>query len=870
MLRPDPDPLAAPALSEHVGPWTLRDFADHMGRSPQIALVVELDGSQRRDHGLTDPEETTRATELSPEQLSWRCDPSTMDFESTAKLEPVADIIGQDRAVRAIQLGLEMTSPGYNIFIAGFVGTGRATTVQHLLRRLDQREVSADDLVYVHNFANPDSPKALFLPPGGGRVLAAQMAKIAQFLRSDVPATLASEGHTTRRARIIERERTKQREIMKAFEKKCEAEGFALIQVNSGPMTVPDIAPLVKGEPKPLSEVEDLVEAGKLDAKELERIREKMQKLGGDLQKVVRQVLRIEERLVERVVEQDAQAVRPLLTGLLDQAREMFADRPPVLEHLDRVEEHLLATVRQYVTPAANAAAETNGEPDEHSTSEVPSGIELQVNVIVDNQNTRGAPIVIENTPTLARLFGMVERPWSKNGEGPSDHMRIKSGSLHQANEGYLVLNATDVFAEPALLWNTLKRTLRSGLVEIPSGENVAGLGPAGLKPEPVVVALKAVMIGDLHTYTLLYEHDEDFQKVFKIRADFDTEMDNTPENIRLYGSFVERLVRDEKTLSFDRTGVARLAEHGARLAGRRDKLSTRFTQVADVVREASHYARKEKAETVAARHVEQALEEKDHRGRLSIDRLQEMIREGSIFIDVTGSRVGQVNGVSVYDMGEHVFGAPVRLTATVGMGTAGIINIEREAELSGHTHDKGMQILAGYLRAKYAQDKPLTLSASVAFEQSYSGVDGDSASSTELYAILSALSGAPIRQDLAVTGSVSQNGEIQPIGDVNEKIEGFFDVCAMRGLTGTQGMLIPATNMGDLMLHRRVVDAARQGKFHVYAISTIDEGITLMTGVAAGERHGKGRYPRDTVNGLVDARLRDLATHMRDFGGHP
>ncbi len=819
---------------------------------------------------MTDALEEPRAVELPVEKLAWRCDPRTLDFETTAEIPPVEDIIGQDRAVRAIQLGLEMDSPGYNIYLAGFVGSGRATTIQHLLQRLDPRATAPDDLVYVHNFANTDAPKSLFLPAGGGRELAAQLGKIEQFLRRDVPMALESEGHLSRRAKTVERQRAKQRELMKAFEKKCAAEGFALIQNQNEPMTAPDIAPLVKGEPRSLSEVEELADARKIDAKELARIESKWKELSAEMQKVVRQVLRIEEHLVERIIEQDARAVRPLLTSLVDEARERFADRLPVLEHLDRVEEHVLASLRQFVTPSRDGDASENGGPDSPVPRTEPKDVAFQVNIVVDNQNTRGAPVVIENSPTLARLFGMVERTWSQNGEGPSDHMRIKAGSLHRAHGGYLVLNATDVFAEPALLWNTLKRTLRSGLLEIPGGETATGLGPTGITPEAVCVSVKAVMIGDLNTYTVLYEHDEDFQKIFKIRADFDTEMDNVPESLRLYGSFVERIARDEGTLSFDRTGVARLAECGARFAGRQDKLSTRFTQIADLVREASHYARKDSAKTVQARHVERALEEKDFRGRLSQDRLQQMIREGSIFIDVTGSRVGQVNGISVYDVGEHVFGAPVKITATVGMGTAGIINIEREAELSGRTHDKGMQILAGYLRAKYAQDKPLTLSASVCFEQSYSGVDGDSASSTELYAILSALSGIPIRQDLAVTGSVSQNGEIQPIGDANEKIEGFFDVCAMRGLTGTQGMLVPASNLVDLMLHPRVVDAARAGKFHVYTISTIDEGIALLTGLPAGERRGKGRYSRDTVNGRVDLRLRDLATHMRDFGGHP
>jgi lon-related putative ATP-dependent protease len=534
------------------------------------------------------------------------------------------------------------------------------------------------------------------------------------------------------------------------------------------------------------------------------------------------------------------------------------------MDYLGRVEEHILANVTRFASAAEPDPSLQNGS--EASSEE---DIEYQVNLFVDNGRTRGKPVIVENAPSLQRLFGLVERVVVPGGEKPANHMRIKPGSLHCAHGGYLVLNGSDLFTEPQIVWNTLKRTLRTGKVEIPGMEGL-GVAPPGLKPEAVTIDVKAVLIGDMSLYSVLYSHDDDFQKIFKIRADFDTEMDNVPANVALYGSFVERLARDEQLLSFDRAGLARLAEHGARLAGRQDKLSTRFHLIADMVREASFYARKNQAAVVSAQHVEQALEEKTFRGRLAHDKLQEMIQQGLLFIDVDGRKVGQVNGLSVYDVGDNIFGVPVKITATVGMGTAGIINIEREAELSGRTHDKGMQILAGYLRSKYAQDKPLTLTASVCFEQSYSGVDGDSASSTELYALLSALSGIPLRQDIAVTGSVNQNGDIQPIGDVNEKIEGFFDVCMMRGLSGSQGVLIPNANLGDLMLHPRIIEAAREGRFHVYGISTIDEGIAILTDIPAGDRQGKGRYPRDTVNGKVDTRLRDLAQHMREYGGHP
>ena len=796
------------------------------------------------------------------DKLAWRCDPGTFEFQTTAEITPVEDIIGQDRAVRAISLGLALDSPGYNIFLSGFVGTGRATTIQHLLQRLDPERKSPDDILYVYNFVNPDVPKVLFVPAGKGHVLSALLANAIRLLRRDVPRMTESDAYRTRRNRLVEKHRARELELMKAFEKKATAEGFVLIQVGEPPN--PDILPLIAGEQKNLTELEEMVAGGKLATKDLDRIKQTHDKLTGELQKITRQVLRVESELAAQMKEMDAQSMRPLVAGLFAEIREHFRPQQAVLDYLTRVEDHILSNVHRFAGEEEPDPSLMNG-----SGSSEEEDIAYQINLFVDNARTKGPPVIVENAPTLARLFGLVERGMVPGGEIPPTHMRIKPGSLHCAHGGYLVLNGSDLFTEPAIVWNTLKRTLRTGKVEIPGMEGL-GVNPPALKPEPVSVDVKAVLIGDMSLYSILYSNDDDFQKIFKIRADFDTEMDNVPANVALYGSFVERLARDEELLSFDRSGLARLAEHGARLAGRQDKLSTRFHLIADMVREATFYARKEKAAVVSGEHVEKAVEEKTFRGRLAHDKLQEMIQQGLLFIDVEGRKVGQVNGLSVYDVGDNVFGVPVKITATVGMGTAGIINIEREAELSGRTHDKGMQILAGYLRSKYAQDKPLTLTASVCFEQSYSGVDGDSASSTEIYALLSALSGIPLRQDIAVTGSVNQNGEIQPIGDVNEKIEGFFDVCMMNGLTGSQGVLIPNANLGDLMLHPRIIEAARAGQFHVYGISSIDEGITILTDFPAGDRRGKGRYLRDTVNGKVDSRLRDLAMHMRDYGGHP
>jgi ATP-dependent Lon protease len=476
--------------------------------------------------------------------------------------------------------------------------------------------------------------------------------------------------------------------------------------------------------------------------------------------------------------------------------------------------------------------------------------------------------VIIETSPTYRNLFGTIERNVDRmGGMWKTDFTKIKSGSFLRANGGYLVLNALDVFIEPGV-WIALKRTLRNRSMEMQSFDPFYLFASSALKPEPIEARVKVVMIGDAYIYETLYYMDEDFKKIFKIKADFDSVMNRNEDSQLQYSTFIRKICQDENLLPFDRTGVAAVIEYGVRLAGRQKKLSTEFHRITDVLREANYWAKKDGSEQVTEKQVDQAIAERIDRLRMIEDKIQEMIDEGIILIDSEGAKVGQVNGLSVYDMGEYAFGKPSRITAKTAMGKTGIINIEREADLSGRTHNKGVLILGGYLRGKYAQDKPLTLTASLAFEQSYSGVDGDSASSTEVYAIVSSLANLPLRQDMAITGSINQNGEIQPIGGVNQKIEGFFDVCRSRGLTGKQGVIIPHQNVGDLMLRKDVVAAVQEGKFHIYPVQTIDQGIEILTGMPAGEKNPDGTYPPATVNGLVDQKLRDLAKKMKEFEG--
>lgn len=495
--------------------------------------------------------------------------------------------------------------------------------------------------------------------------------------------------------------------------------------------------------------------------------------------------------------------------------------------------------------------------------------LEFKVNVVVDNSKLKRIPVITETTPNYRNLFGTIERIMDTAGIRHTDFTKIRAGSLLKANGGYLVLNLRDTLIEPGV-WAALKRTLKNRKLDIQSYDPFhlfsSSSSSSALKPESVDVDVKVVIVGDAYLYQLLYFYDEDFKKIFKVKADFDTVMSKDEAAINHYSLFVKKICSDEGLMPFTNSGVAEVIEYGVRLAGRQNKISTKFSEIADLLRESQYWTKEDKAKVIDGKHVNKAIDEKIYLSRMVEDKIQEMIEEGVLMIDIKGEKLGQVNGLSVYDLGNYSFGHPSKITAEVSMGHAGIINIEREADLSGKTHNKGVLIIGGYFRGKYAQDKPLSMSASLAFEQSYSGVDGDSASSTEIYTILSELSGLPLRQDIAVTGSVNQKGEIQPIGGVNQKIEGFFEVCKSKGLTLKQGVMIPHQNIDDLMLKPEVVETVKVGKFHVYPIKTIDEGIEILTGVSAGQKQKDGKYPKDTLNYLVNLKLQELATGMKEF----
>jgi len=786
-----------------------------------------------------------------PEQLRWRCTPAMIGVATSDDAPPASEIIGQDRATRAVRVGLEMKEHGYNIFVTGSWGTGRTTTIKRLLSEFEKTPCELTDKCFVHNFRNPDSPALVVLPAGEGSSFREDMSNFVQELLKAIPGIFESRRYQEQRKTTLEHFQGRQRSVLKEFERRVKEKGFEVVQVQAGAGTRPEIAPVLDGNPATLDQLQSKVEAGEMKKEDLNNLMEIQAELEGQLELVLREMRNIERKAKKSVDSLNQKMIIPVVEELLGEISEKYRNGH-LKEYLGHVQKSVVDNFQRF------NRREESQQPAILGVSvakEDDSFSEYQVNVIVDNGGMKGMPVIIEANPRYKNLFGTIDREVDRNGIWRMDFTQVKAGSLVRADGGFLVVNAIDALIEPGV-WHTLKRVLRNRKIEIQPPESGVFGGSSALKPEAIDLSVKVIMIGDASIYRILYDMDDDFKKVFKIRADFDTEMPNEEKSVNSYTSFVKTLCAQEHLLSFDASGICELVEHGIRIAGRQSKLSTRFAVLADVAREANYWASKESSKVVNQEHVRTAIRERIERVNLIEEKIQEMIDEGLIHIETTGKAVGQVNGLSVYDLGEFSFGKPTRITAKTSMGKSGIINIEREAELSGPTHNKGMLILAGYLRSMYAQTRSLVLSASIAFEQSYSGVDGDSASSTEVYALLSSLADVPLRQDLAVTGSIDQHGRVQAIGGVNQKIEGFFDVCRAKGLSSSQGVLIPMSNVKDLMLRHDVVEAVRKGAFHVYAVSHVDEGISLLTGMPAGERQRSGAFPKNTVHGRVDATL--------------
>jgi len=796
---------------------------------------------------------------LPVDKLRWRCDPKSLGVKSSSEIKPSREIIGQERALRALRVGLAMKHFGYNIFVTGLSGTGRTTTIKRMLHEFERKRAELRDHCYVYNFKNPDMPIAISLPAGQGKGLKDDMSDFIRDLARDIPALY--EGHRYQEARktVLSHFQDRQRSVLLDFEKRVKEKGFELVQVQVGNLMRPDIVPVVEGKATNFDEIDALVQKGEYPKEQFEALRLTQEVLEKQMATVFRELRNIEKKVQQSLEEVEERLVMPLVDEGIEVLKTTY-DSKKVHAYLEDVRANIKKSLDRFHKPLPGAPPAEQEEEQEEDDF-----VEYQVNLLVDNSLAEHIPIVVETNPKYKNIFGTVERVVDKGGVWRTDFTQIKAGSLLQADGGYLVLNALDTLIEGGV-WQDLKRTLRTGKIEIHTYEPFYGFAPTGMKPEAIDLNVKVIMIGDSEIYQLLYLRDDDFKKIFKIRADFDYEMSKDAGSVAHYLGFIKMVVDDEKLRPFDQKAMASLIEFGVRLSGRQNKLSTRFNIIADVIREANYWAGEEKAKSVSAPHVKKAIDERVYRVRLIEDKIQEMINEGTLMIDTQGSVVGQVNGLSVYDMGEHAFGKPSRITAKTSLGRAGVINIERDAEMSGPTHNKGVAILSGYLRSKFAQDKPLIVSASITFEQSYSGVDGDSASSTEIYAILSSLADVPLRQDIAVTGSVNQKGEVQPIGGVNLKIEGFFDTCQARGLTGKQGVVIPVLNVTDLMLREDIIEAVKKKRFHIYAVSTVDQGIEILTGKKAGVQRPDSSIESGTINHLVNEKLRAYADEWKRF----
>jgi ATP-dependent Lon protease len=803
---------------------------------------------------------------LPAEQLRWRCDPARIPFETTDQAPPQEAVIGQDRAMRALRMGVEMTAPGFNAFVCGLAGNSRGGMIVRLIEELRPQAEPAPDRCYVNNFKNPDNPRLLTMARGTANSFKKDMQSGIDFLRRRIPQVFEGEPFQRQKSRIVDRFTAREKELMDDFTRRIARDQFALGRMQVGAVALPEIFPVLEGQMVPIEDIPKLVQDGKLEAVLAEDLERKYDQFRQEFTVVYRKTLTLSRELASEMSYLEQEAASVLVDGVIQELKDKYpGDR--LSEFLEEVRGHILDNLEPF--------KEREGE-DEPSAPPPEAGLKqaqaerdpfrvYSVNVILAHGPNDPFPVIFETTPNYHNLFGTVQRSYDTRAGYSSDFMDLRGGSILRADGGYLIMYALDALTEPGV-WRTLKRMLNHTKLEIQPMETMFPFSPSVLKPEPIDIKVKIILIGERHMYEMLYDYEEDFRKIFKVRVEFDEEMEMSDEVLRQLCCRLRKISQDEGLCPFHRSAVAALVEYGVRLAGRRSKITARFNDLADLAREACYAACQLKESPVTAAHVRRALDAKVERHNLVETKIREMIEESILLIDTTGTRTGQLNGLSVMEIGGYPFGKPSRITASTALGKAGLINVEREANLSGRLHDKGVQIIAGYLRQRFAQDKPLSLAASICFEQSYSGVDGDSASSTEVYALLSSLSGIPLRQDVAVTGSVNQQGDIQCIGGVNQKIEGFFDVCKMRGLTGKQGVMIPRENVNDLMLREEVVDAVTQGKFHIYPVSTIEQGIEILSGVAAGQRDGGGKYEDETVFGLTDKRLHEMAELMKGF----
>ena len=791
--------------------------------------------------------------ELTPEEMRPAAVGGELSFETTDEVPSLEGLVGQDRAAGAIEFGLRIRSTGFNIFVSGLSGTGRTTSVLSAVRAMAETEPTPDDWCYVHNFANPDEPVAIRLPAGKAVAFRRDMETLVAELRVEIPKAFEAKMYEEVRNSIIKEFQRQKERIFEELERMAKTASFQIQQTPSGVTFVP----LIEGKPLADEDIEKLTDHARME------IRKKRELLFEQLTESLRKVREAEKQTRARLADLETQVISGVIEPRFRELKEQYASFKEVLDYLDAVQRDILSNADDF-----QEKKEVEVLPGLRLGGKDQSLARYAVNVFVDNSSTRGAPVVHELNPTAYNLSGRIEyRP--QLGAMVTDFTMIKPGALHRANGGYLIVQAVDLLRN-YYAWDTLKRALRNRTILIQDiNEQFRLINTPTLKPQPIPAEMKVIVIGTPLIYYLLYTYDDEFRKLFKVRADFSSFMKRDAAGVRNYASFIRRICAEERLPALDREAVGAVLEYGSRLSEHQERLTTRFIAIADLVREAAFLAMSSGGGTVREEHVRRALEAKAYRSNLIEERVRELISEGTIFIDTDGAVVGQVNGLSVSIVGDHAFGRPVRITARVYAGRSGMVNIDRETKLAGTIHNKGFLILSGYMGEKFGAGFPLVFSATICFEQSYDEIEGDSASSAELYALLSALAGVPLRQSVAVTGSVNQKGEIQPVGGVNEKIEGFFAACKAKGKVDGHGVIIPEANRKHLVLKPEVIEACRDGRFHIWTVRTIDEGLEILTGMPGGALLPDGRYPEESVNGRVMARLTALlrAYHRREAG---
>ncbi len=790
---------------------------------------------------------------LAPEQLRRACDPSTLKFRTTSDLEPLREAIGQDLAMRAVRFGLDVEHPGYNIFALGLPGSGRTTMIRQLLEQRAAEEPTPSDWCYVSDFDSEREPQTLEVPPGRGPDLRDDVDALLAELEASLPKALQSEEFRKAQDRIAERAMRIQRELIEEFQKQIEEERYvALVQTPAGFVVVPALG----NEPIDEKKFQTLPEEQR---NEIMERRHEMEKAFSEVQRRIREAERSAHQRVRQLQHEVAGGV---VTRSVGELKARWKSVPEVVQHLDRLAAEIVANAEQF---------SDSEEESDSSKTVVPGEVEdplgrYRINVIVCHAPDSGAPVVEEQNPTYHNVIGRIEHR-VQYGAMYADFSQITAGAIHQANGGYLILDAADILAKP-LAWIVLKNSLRTQSIRLEDiFEYTSPIATTTLKPEPIPLKCRVILIGDPYTYHLLHAYDDDFRELFKVKADFSPYMERTTDAERGYGAFIAARCEEEKLPAFDAAAVARIAEFGSRLAEHQNRLSTRFALIGDLVREAAFHARAANRDTATAEDVRRAISEREERVNRPERELLNLIEEDTLTVEPSGSKTGQLYGLAVLSAAEHAFARPIKVEASAFMGTSGVVDIEREVRLGGPIHNKGVLVLSGYLGDLFAQDQPLILSASLSFDQLYEEVEGDSASAAELYALVSAIADVPLRQGIAITGALNQKGDIQPIGGVTTKIEGFYRACQRRGLTGEQGVIIPARNMLNLVLNNEVIDAVAAGQFHIWPIRQVDEGWAILAGVPAGRRDEGGRFPEDSVYGRAAVRLRDWAVGWREFG---